>query len=99
MIWMGTDKGLFSYDGYSVHPHFSYGDRSNSWIYCGIIVGENYQIGEVTATVVNPVRYQVRGNEVFLTPFFGGPEAIILFKERIVYVYEIIDTDLIKKYK
>lgn len=42
MIWMGTDKGLFSYDGYSVHPHFSYGDRSNSWIYCGIIVGENY---------------------------------------------------------
>ncbi|MDD2608043.1 two-component regulator propeller domain-containing protein [Lascolabacillus sp.] len=39
---MGTDKGLFSYDGYSVHPHFSYGDRSNSWIYCGIIVGENY---------------------------------------------------------
>ena len=64
-----------------------------------IIVGENYQIGEVTATVVNPVRYQVRGNEVFLTPFFGGPEAIILFKERIVYVYEITDNNLIKKYR
>ena len=64
-----------------------------------IIVGENYQIGEVTATVVNPVRYQIRGNEVFLTPFFGGPEAIILFKERIVYVYEITDNNLIKKYR
>ena len=64
-----------------------------------IIVGEDYQIGEVTATVVNPVRYQVRGNEVFLTPFFGGPEAIILFKERIVYVYEITDNNLIKKYR
>ena len=64
-----------------------------------IIVGENYQIGEVTATVVNPVRYQVRGNEVFLTPFFGGPEAIVLFKERIVYVYEITDNNLIKKYR
>ena len=64
-----------------------------------IIVGENYKIGEVTATVVNPVRYQVRGNEVFLTPFFGGPEAIILFKERIVYVYEITDNNLIKKYR
>ena len=64
-----------------------------------IIVGENYQIGEVTATVVNPVRYQVRGNEVFLTPFFGGPEAIILFKERIVYVYEITDNNHIKKYR
>ena len=64
-----------------------------------IIVGEDYQIGEVTATVVNPVRYQIRGNEVFLTPFFGDPEAIILFKERIVYMYEITDTDLIKKYK
>jgi hypothetical protein len=64
-----------------------------------IIVGENYQIGEVTATVVNPVRYQVRGNEVFLTPFFGGPEAIVLFKERIVYVYEIAEDFLIQKYK
>ena len=64
-----------------------------------IIVGEDYQIGEVTATVVNPVRYQVRGNEVFLTPFFGGPEAIILFKERIVYVYEIAEDFLIQKYK
>ena len=64
-----------------------------------IIVGEDYQIGEVTATVVNPVRYQIRGNEVFLTPFFGGPEAIILFKERIVYVYEITDNNLIKKYR
>jgi len=53
----------------------------------------------VTATVVNPVRYQVRGNEVFLTPFFGDPEAIILFKERIVYVYEIAEDFLIQKYK
>jgi len=42
MIWIGTDKGLFSYDGYSVQPHFSYGGRNNSRIYCGITVGENY---------------------------------------------------------
>jgi signal transduction histidine kinase/ligand-binding sensor domain-containing protein/DNA-binding response OmpR family regulator len=42
MIWIGTDKGLFSYDGYSVQPHFSYGERSNSRIYCGMTVGENY---------------------------------------------------------
>ena len=42
MIWIGTDKGVFSYDGYSVQPHFSYGERSNSRIYCGMTVGENY---------------------------------------------------------
>jgi signal transduction histidine kinase/ligand-binding sensor domain-containing protein/DNA-binding response OmpR family regulator len=42
MIWVGTDKGLFSYDGYSAQPHFSYGERSNNHIYCGITVGANY---------------------------------------------------------
>lgn len=36
LIWVGTDKGLFSYDGYSVQPHFVYGQKSNSRIYCGI---------------------------------------------------------------
>ncbi len=42
MMWIGTDKGLFSYDGYSVQPHFTYGERNNSRIYCSIIVNENH---------------------------------------------------------
>ncbi len=36
MIWMGSNKGLYSYDGYSTRPHFEYGLSSNSRIYCGL---------------------------------------------------------------
>lgn len=66
-----------------------------------IIVGENecFSGNEVTTIILNPVRYQVRGNEVFLTPFFGNPEAIVVLKERFLYMYEITDANLVKKYK
>ena len=65
-----------------------------------IIVGEHDgSVNEVTTIILNPVRYQVRGNEVFLTPFFGNPEAIVVLKERFLYMYEITDANLVKKYK
>lgn len=35
LIWIGSDKGLFSYDGYSTQPHFTFGHPSNTRIYCG----------------------------------------------------------------
>jgi len=38
MIWIGSNKGLYSYDGYSAYPHFQYGAISNTRIYCGIVV-------------------------------------------------------------
>ena len=37
LIWIGSNKGLFSYDGYSTQQHFTYGERNNTRIYCGII--------------------------------------------------------------
>lgn len=37
LIWIGSNKGLFSYDGYSTQTHFKFGERSNTRIYCGII--------------------------------------------------------------
>lgn len=42
MIWIGTDKGLFSYDGYTSQPHFVHGERNDSRIYCGVTVGDMY---------------------------------------------------------
>jgi len=33
LIWIGTNKGLFSYDGYSAQQHFSFGERSNTLVY------------------------------------------------------------------
>jgi signal transduction histidine kinase/ligand-binding sensor domain-containing protein/DNA-binding response OmpR family regulator len=37
LIWIGSNKGLFSYDGYNVQPHFTFDERSNTQIYCGVI--------------------------------------------------------------
>ena len=37
LIWVGSNKGLFSYDGYSTQQHFTYGERTNTRIYCGIL--------------------------------------------------------------
>jgi len=42
LIWIGSDKGLFSYDGYTVQQHFTPGEQSNSHIYCGVIVDSAY---------------------------------------------------------
>ena len=33
LIWIGSNKGLFSYDGYSTQQHFTYGERNNTRIY------------------------------------------------------------------
>lgn len=42
VIWIGTDKGLLSYDGYTSQPHFTFGERNNSRIYCGATIGNTY---------------------------------------------------------
>ena len=34
LIWIGSNKGLFSYDGYSSQPHFTTNEKSNTLIYC-----------------------------------------------------------------
>lgn len=45
MIWIGTDKGLFSYDGYTSGQHFTFGERNNSRIYCGLTIGHILYLG------------------------------------------------------
>lgn len=42
MIWIGSNKGLFSYDGYAVQPHFVRGSRSNTRIHCGMVADSTY---------------------------------------------------------
>lgn len=41
LIWIGANKGLFSYDGYSVQPHFIFNDQSNTQLFCGAFVNSN----------------------------------------------------------
>lgn len=41
LIWIGSNKGLYSFDGYTVQPHFRFGSVSNTQIYCGVIAGSS----------------------------------------------------------
>lgn len=40
LLWVGSDKGLFSYDKYSFQQFFAIGDRTNVQIHCGTMVGD-----------------------------------------------------------
>ena len=42
VIWIGSDKGLFSYDGYSAKQHFTMANAENVRIYCGVIVRDSF---------------------------------------------------------
>jgi signal transduction histidine kinase/ligand-binding sensor domain-containing protein/CheY-like chemotaxis protein/AraC-like DNA-binding protein len=39
MIWLGTNKGLYSYDGYSVYAHNKGHKDIKTHIYCGLDIG------------------------------------------------------------
>lgn len=45
VIWFGTDKGLFNYNGYTVSPHFAIGEKNNTRIHCGIVTGDSLCLG------------------------------------------------------
>jgi signal transduction histidine kinase/AraC-like DNA-binding protein/streptogramin lyase/AmiR/NasT family two-component response regulator len=42
LIWVGSDKGLFSYDGYIPHPHFLYGNSTSLPVNCALLYGDDY---------------------------------------------------------
>lgn len=42
LMWIGTNKGLFSYDGYAARPHFALGEPGNTRIYCGEVIDSTY---------------------------------------------------------
>ena len=45
MIWTGTNKGLFSYDGYSFYQHNTENGNYEVRIYCGVIHSDSIFIG------------------------------------------------------
>lgn len=42
LIWVGTNKGLYSYDGYRSFSHFSPGSDESRMISCGLFYKEDY---------------------------------------------------------
>ncbi len=45
LVWMGSDKGLYSFDGYQAQSHFERGQRNNSRIYCGLTDSTRLYLG------------------------------------------------------
>lgn len=45
LLWMGTEAGLYSYDGYRTFAHFTVGQRENSRVHAIRIVGDRIFIG------------------------------------------------------
>lgn len=42
IIWIGSSKGLFSYNGYTARNHFSYNNRSNTQVHCILVFDDTY---------------------------------------------------------
>lgn len=42
IMWIGSDRGLFNYDGYSVQPFFDFGTFNNTRIYCGAVADSTH---------------------------------------------------------
>lgn len=62
-----------------------------------VVVGKNYD--EEKGLIRNPVRYQVKGDQVFLVPFFGAPKEMSIPRARVIYVYEVDDEKLVARYE
>ncbi len=42
MLWIGSYKGLYTYDGYNAYQHFEFGTSSNTRVNCLKAVDDNY---------------------------------------------------------
>ncbi|MDR1416154.1 MAG: response regulator [Prevotellaceae bacterium] len=40
LIWMGSNRGLYSYDGFSAQAHIS--DKTNTQVYCLLVLSDTY---------------------------------------------------------
>lgn len=45
IIWIGSNKGLFSFDGYAAQPHYSFDNQTGIRIYCGLVFGNYLYLG------------------------------------------------------
>lgn len=83
LIWMGSNAGLFSYDGYNLQPHFEYGKSNNVRIYCGVTAGDSIFLGTDNGLLV----YNYRTDQ-YLTPDvdFPGDVRSLVFHENNLWI-------------
>jgi ligand-binding sensor domain-containing protein/AraC-like DNA-binding protein/signal transduction histidine kinase len=83
MMWMGTERGLYAYDGYHFYPHFEEHSFSNQRVHCVRRAGDRLYLGCDNGLLL----YNIRANRYEKVPV-GGPKDIraVLFSGRKVYL-------------
>ncbi|WP_460197765.1 two-component regulator propeller domain-containing protein [Segatella asaccharophila] len=56
MIWMGTERGLYCYDGYHFYPHFEEHSFSNLRVHCILRVGDCLYLGSDNGLLIYNVK-------------------------------------------
>ena len=69
MIWVGSEKGLYTYDGFSIYPHYELGKLSNTHIYCAIRVGNSrFYLGSDNGLLIYNYRTECYENNPSIAP-------------------------------
>lgn len=57
MMWLGTDQGLFSFDGYHMISHYILGDKDqNSWVHSLYVQGDSIFVGTARGILLYNIR-------------------------------------------
>jgi len=64
LMWIGTNIGLFSYDGYHAHACFQYGDSANVPVNAILVCGDSLLLGSQSGLLV----YNMRTNRYAPSP-------------------------------
>lgn len=57
MLWLGTNQGLFSFDGYHMISHYTFGDeKQNCWVHSLYIQGDSIFVGTAHGILLYNIR-------------------------------------------
>ncbi len=102
-VWMGTDCGLYSYDGYNTYPHFRLKTEENTRIHSIYIIGETIYLGTDNGLFLFDIRHEryltVPGNtpkDIRAIAFQDGK--LWLGSSEGLFSYHLSDHRLVRKY-
>ncbi len=69
MIWAGSDRGVYTYDGYALYPHYTAGGISNTHIYCALRIDDSrFYFGTDNGLLIYNYRTELCENNPALSP-------------------------------
>ncbi|MBN2806787.1 MAG: response regulator [Prolixibacteraceae bacterium] len=101
LMWMGTNNGLYSFDGYKSYPHYSPNTYSNP-INCGLLYNSTHLLlGSESGLVFYNI--QKERYEAFFTPFTNDVRALVKTNDELwigcangLFVYNFLSGEMIE---